>query len=53
MWYLRFGLDGPDWLGLAGPAWTVTDRFIILSWSPLALREYLAKVPDEVKRRTP
>lgn len=53
MWYLRYGPAGPDWLGLAGPAWIVTDRFIILSWSPLALREYLQKVPAEVTRRSP
>jgi hypothetical protein len=52
IWYLRFGVGEGDWLGLAGPAWIVTDRYIILSWSPLALREYLDKVPDEVTRRT-
>jgi hypothetical protein len=52
LWYLRFGLAGSDWLGFAGPAWTVTDRFIILSWSPLALREYLDQVPEEVKHRS-
>ena len=52
LWYLRFGVSGSDWLGLAGPAWTVTDRFIILSWSPLALREYLDQVPEDVKHRS-
>ncbi len=52
IWYLRFGVGEGDWLGLAGPAWIVTDRYIILSWSPMALREYLEKVPDEVTRRT-
>lgn len=41
IWYLRFGL-------LAGPAWTVTDRFVITSWSPAALRAYLAKIGDAV-----
>jgi len=51
IWYLRFGLDGPSWLGLAGPAWTTTDRFIILSWSPMALRDYLAKVGDAAGAR--
>ncbi len=51
IWYLRFGA-GPEWLGLAGPAWTVTDRFLITSWSPMALREYLERVPEEVKRRS-
>jgi hypothetical protein len=52
VWYLRYDLAGPDWFGLAGPAWIVTDRYIILSWSPVALREYLEKVPDEVTRRS-
>lgn len=41
VWSMRFG-------PIAGPAWTVTDRFLITSWSPLALREYLAKVPKAV-----
>ncbi len=52
IWYLRLSLAGPDWLGLAGPAWIVTDRFIILSWSPTALRDYLERVPAEVKGRS-
>jgi len=34
IWYLQFG-------PLAGLAWTFTDQFIITSWSPDALREYL------------
>lgn len=53
VWYVRFNLAGPRWLGLAGPAWTVTDRFIIVSWSPLALREYLDRVGDAAGRRSP
>jgi hypothetical protein len=53
IWYQRFGLAGPDWVGLAGPALIVTDRYIILSWSPAALREYLDKVPEEVRHRSP
>ena len=44
LWYLRFG-------PIAGPAWTVTERFIILSWSPTALRSYLDKVGDKVGAR--
>ena len=28
-------------LGLAGPAWIVTDKYIVASWSPFALRQYL------------
>jgi hypothetical protein len=37
-------------LGLAGPAWITTDRFVIVSWSPLALREYLADAGAAVGR---
>jgi len=37
VWYIRYG-------PLAGPAWLVTERFIVLSWSPQALREYMAGV---------
>ncbi len=37
----------------AGPAWTVTDRFIITSWSPTALRSYLAKAGDKVGQTKP
>lgn len=48
LWYLRFG-------PIAGPAWTVTERFIIVSWSPRALREYLgtgrASVPSATDAR--
>ncbi|MEW6251989.1 MAG: hypothetical protein AB1716_15210 [Planctomycetota bacterium] len=51
VWYIRFATGGPAWLGLAGPAWTVTDRFIVASWSPAALREYLEKVGDAVGKR--
>jgi hypothetical protein len=41
VWFVRFGVGGPSWLGLAGPAWTCTDRYLILSWSPWALQQYL------------
>jgi hypothetical protein len=51
IWYLRFGLGGSSWFGLAGPAWTTTDRFVITSWSPLALREYLDQVGEAAGRR--
>ena len=44
VWYLRFG-------PLAGPAWTLSDRFIITSWSPHALRDYLAKIGPETSAR--
>jgi hypothetical protein len=46
VWSLRFGF-------IAGPAWTVTDRFVITSWSPTALRSYLDKVGDKVGQRKP
>lgn len=44
VWYLQFGLTGP--------AWTVTDKFIITSWSPVALRAYLQRVGDAAGSRT-
>ena len=44
VWYLRFG-------PLAGLAWTVTDRYIITSWSPNALREYLQMVGPAAGQR--
>ncbi len=34
VWFVQFGL--------AGPAWVVSDAALIVSWSPTALREYLA-----------
>jgi len=37
LWYLQLG-------PMAGPAWTVTDQFIVTSWSPVALREYLSRL---------
>lgn len=46
VWSLNFG-------PLAGPAWIVTDRFVITSWSPFALRAYLQKIGDKVGRYTP
>ncbi|MEW6198868.1 MAG: hypothetical protein AB1601_09420 [Planctomycetota bacterium] len=49
VWYVRFALPGPGWLGLAGPAWTVTPRYLVMSWSPMALREYLDNVGDGVR----
>lgn len=47
IWYVRLPI------GVAGPAWTVTDRFLISSWSPTALRAYLEKVGDRAGRRLP
>jgi hypothetical protein len=37
IWYVQFG-------PIATIAWTVTDRYVITSWSPHALREYLQLV---------
>lgn len=40
VWYLQ--------LGILGPAMKVTDRFLVLSWSPQALRDALKYIePDE------
>lgn len=44
VWYLQLG-------PVSGLAWIFTDRFIITSWSPTALRDYLSKVPAEVVGR--
>jgi hypothetical protein len=41
LWYMQYG-------PIAGPAWVVTERFIVTSWSPRALREYLAKAGESV-----
>lgn len=44
VWYLQFG-------PLTSLAWTTTDRYIIVSWSPAALRTYLSHVGDAVGKR--
>ena len=44
VWYIQF----PFFNGLA---WTFTDRYIITSWSPWALRQYLDKAGDAVGKR--
>lgn len=44
VWYLEFPL-------FKGVAWTFTDRFIVTSWSPIALREYLDKIGDKIGQR--
>lgn len=44
IWYVQLGL-------IAGPAWTVTDRFILTSWSPMALRTYLQTAGDAAGKR--
>ncbi len=40
VWYLQLG-------PVAGLAWTFTDRYLVTSWSPTALREYLAGRADD------
>ena len=45
IWYMHYGL--------AGPAWTVTDKFIVTSWSPAALRAYLNKAGEHAGRVLP
>jgi hypothetical protein len=45
VWYLQYG-------PVAGIAWTVTERFIVTSWSPHALREYLDKMGPVLQRRS-
>lgn len=42
IWYIQFGL-------FAGVAWTTTDRFIVTSWSPSALRTYLSKIGGAIR----
>lgn len=46
-WSLRRDDDGVwsvQYGPIAGPAWTVTPRFIVTSWSPQALRQYLDRM---------
>lgn len=46
-WTLRRDDDGVwsvQYGPIAGPAWTVTPRFIVTSWSPQALRQYLDRM---------
>lgn len=53
LWQIRRDDDGVWYweLGpLAGPAWTVTDRFIVTSWSPQALRQYLGWAGERLGR---
>lgn len=44
IWYVQFG-------PIASIAWTATDRFVITSWSPHALRAYLESVGPAVGNR--
>lgn len=46
IWYLQIG-------PVASLAWTFTDRFIVTSWSPWALRQYLDTIGDKAGRRLP
>jgi hypothetical protein len=42
------GVWSVQWGPVPGPAWTVTDRFVVLSWSPAALRAYLSRAAASV-----
>ena len=44
VWHIEF-------MYVHGVAWTFTDRFIVTSWSPIALRDYLAKMGDKLGKR--
>jgi len=44
VWFFQFG-------PVAGLAWTFTDTFIVTSWSPMALRDYLDKIGDKAGNR--
>ncbi len=45
VWYVKLGPV------FDGPAWVVTDRFLITSWSSWALSSYLDKVGDKAGKR--
>jgi hypothetical protein len=38
-WYISFGI-------IDGVAWTVTDKYIVTSWSRWALRQYLEEMGE-------
>ena len=44
IWHVQF-------LFIHGVAWTFTDRFIVTSWSPIKLREYLELIGDKIGKR--
>lgn len=44
VWFFQFG-------PVAGLAWTFTDEFIVTSWSPTALRDYLERIGDKAGKR--
>lgn len=44
VWHVEF-------MYVHGVAWTFTDQFIVTSWSPIALRDYLTKVGDRIGKR--
>ena len=44
IWYLTIG-------PIQAVAWTVTDKYIITSWSPDALRDFLYEKADVVGKR--
>jgi len=44
VWHVEFFL-------IHGIAWTFTDRYIVTSWSPVALRDYLETIGDKIGKR--
>lgn len=44
IWFIQFG-------PVAGLAWTFTDNFIVTSWSPKALRDYIETYGDRIGER--
>lgn len=45
-WFLSFGF-------LGGPAWIVTEKYVVFSWSANALHQYLDTVGDEIGKIVP
>ncbi len=41
LWYFQYAM-------VSGVAWTVTDKYLITSWSPKALRDYLREAGSKV-----
>ena len=50
--YVKHDPDGVWYLqaGILGPALKVTDKFVVISWSPPALREALKFIEPNVKK---
>lgn len=54
LFHLRHDSDGVWYVELgpvAGVAWTTTERFVVASWSPQALRAYLAETAGKLGKK--